>query len=138
MIEHIPFRVRPMLATLVPEPFHRPGWVYEEKYDGIRIVAYKEGAKVTLLSRDDLDRSASFADIATAIGHLPDRTLLLVGEVVPFDSKKYRGSSFFNVETRHSASRSSIAFIATVAIFDTNHLLIAGNGWKRRWQKRPR
>jgi ATP-dependent DNA ligase len=34
-----------MLATLVPEPFHRSGWVYEEKYDGDRILAYKEGAQ---------------------------------------------------------------------------------------------
>ncbi len=32
-----------MLATLVGEPFHKPGWVYEEKYDGYRILAYKEG-----------------------------------------------------------------------------------------------
>jgi hypothetical protein len=27
--------IRPMLATLVPKPFHRKGWVYEEKYDGV-------------------------------------------------------------------------------------------------------
>ena len=39
----VPFRTGPMLATLVEEPFHRPGWVYEEKYDGYRILAYKEG-----------------------------------------------------------------------------------------------
>jgi len=35
-----------MLATLVPRPFHKPNWVYEEKYDGIRILAYKEGNKL--------------------------------------------------------------------------------------------
>jgi bifunctional non-homologous end joining protein LigD len=29
-----------MLATLVQEPFDRPGWAYEEKYDGVRILAY--------------------------------------------------------------------------------------------------
>jgi ATP-dependent DNA ligase len=29
-----------MLALLVPTPFDRPGWVCEEKYDGIRILAY--------------------------------------------------------------------------------------------------
>ena len=34
MKNHIPFRVQPMLATLVAEPFDKPGWVYEEKYDG--------------------------------------------------------------------------------------------------------
>lgn len=35
--------VRPMLATLVAAPFTRPGWVNEEKYDGIRALAYRKG-----------------------------------------------------------------------------------------------
>ena len=43
MSDRIPFRVKPMLATLVKQPFDKPGWVYEEKYDGYRIMAYKEG-----------------------------------------------------------------------------------------------
>ena len=59
-----------MLATLVPEPFHRPGWVYEEKYDGYRILAYKEGRKVTLFSRNAKDRTASFADVAGPLSPL--------------------------------------------------------------------
>jgi bifunctional non-homologous end joining protein LigD len=74
-----------MLATLVSEPFHKPGWVYEEKYDGYRILAYKEGKKVTLLSRNDKDRTESFSAVAAAIKTLSDRTLLLDGEVVAFD-----------------------------------------------------
>ncbi|MGE5278065.1 MAG: non-homologous end-joining DNA ligase [Acidobacteriota bacterium] len=85
MTSRIPFRVRPMLATLVEKPFHKPGWVYEEKYDGYRILAYKEGKRVTLLSRNGKDRTESFADVAKAIGTLPDTTLLLDGEAVAFD-----------------------------------------------------
>ncbi|HEY7575839.1 MAG TPA: non-homologous end-joining DNA ligase [Thermoanaerobaculia bacterium] len=85
--DRIPFRVRPMLATLVEEPFHRPGWVYEEKYDGYRILAYKEGDRVTLLSRNAKDRTESFADVARAVAGLPDRTLLLDGEAVAFDDR---------------------------------------------------
>jgi bifunctional non-homologous end joining protein LigD len=76
-----------MLATRVPEPFHRPGWVYEEKYDGFRIVAYKEGERVTLLSRNHKDRTASFAEIADAVRRLPARSLCLDGEVACFDAK---------------------------------------------------
>ena len=85
MSNRIPFRVRPMLAMLVHEPFQRPGWVYEEKYDGYRILAYKEGGSVTLLSRNLKDRTQSFASVAQAVARLAPRTLLLDGEVVAFD-----------------------------------------------------
>src|ERR1700704_716880 len=83
----IPFRVSPMLATLVPRPFHKPNWVYEEKYDGIRILAYKEGDKVSLITRNDIDRVSGFPNLAAAIRHLKSSTLLLDGEVVVFDQK---------------------------------------------------
>jgi bifunctional non-homologous end joining protein LigD len=76
-----------MLATLVSAPFHQPGWVYEEKYDGYRILAYKEDAKVTLLSRNGNDRSATFPTVRQAVTTLRDRAILLDGEVVAFDGK---------------------------------------------------
>jgi bifunctional non-homologous end joining protein LigD len=85
MSVRVPFRVQPMLATLVKEPFQQPGWVYEEKYDGYRILAYKEGRRVTLLSRNAKDRTAHFEAIAVAVSALPRDTLLLDGEVVAFD-----------------------------------------------------
>src|SRR5262249_12914525 len=81
----IPFRVRPMLATLVSEPFHRPGFVYEEKYDGYRILAYKEGHRVTLLTRNLKDRTADFSEIAAAVAKLSAPTLVLDGEIAIFD-----------------------------------------------------
>jgi len=31
-----------MLAILVDRPFEKPGWIYEEKYDDYRILAYKD------------------------------------------------------------------------------------------------
>ncbi len=84
----IPFRVRPMLAMLVSKPFDRAGWVYEEKYDGYRILAYKEGKKVTLLSRNDKDKTEAFATVAAAVAKLDASTVLLDGEVVAFDRRK--------------------------------------------------
>ena len=35
-----------MYPTLIAGPFHREGWVYEEQYDGCRMVAYKDGTAV--------------------------------------------------------------------------------------------
>lgn len=92
MKRRLPRRVLPMLATLVREPFDRPGWVYEEKYDGDRILAYKEGARVRLLSRNGKDHTERFAGIAAALAELRPPTLLLDGEVVVFD--RHRVSRF--------------------------------------------
>ena len=72
MTEGIPFGVQPMLATLVPRPSHKAGWVYEEKYDGFRIPAYKEGARITLLSRSGKDRTQTYGTIAAAFAELAD------------------------------------------------------------------
>lgn len=77
-----------MLATLVREPFDKPGWAYEEKYDGIRMLAYKEGSRVRLISRNKIDRTSGFPRIADAVRALKPATLLLDGEVVVFDRKK--------------------------------------------------
>jgi bifunctional non-homologous end joining protein LigD len=83
----VPFRVSPMLATLVDAPFTRPGWVFEEKYDGVRMLAYKEGARVSLLSRNAIDRTDRYPEIAAAIQKLKPKTLCIDGEVVVFDTK---------------------------------------------------
>jgi bifunctional non-homologous end joining protein LigD len=39
-----------MLATLVAKPFQQPGWTYEEKYDGDRMLGYKEGGRSQLFA----------------------------------------------------------------------------------------
>jgi len=66
--------------SLTP-PFHRDGHVYEEKHDGWRIVAFKDGRHVPLVSRRAVDHTKRFAEIAGAIAKLPARTLILDGEV---------------------------------------------------------
>jgi bifunctional non-homologous end joining protein LigD len=105
--QRVPFRVHPMLATLVREPFQRPGWVYEEKYDGYRILAYKDGPRVRLLSRNDKDRTEAFRDIADAVAGLPASTLLLDGEVVAFDRRRI---SRFQLLQQGQAPRSYVVF----------------------------
>jgi bifunctional non-homologous end joining protein LigD len=68
-----------MLATLVGEPFPRRGWIYEEKYDGDRLLACKEDSHVRLLTWNGKDRTARFPRIAEAIEKLKPKSLLLDG-----------------------------------------------------------
>ena len=96
----LPRDVKPMLATLVDAPFHTPGWLYEEKYDGIRIIAEKDGPRVRLITRNLIDRTSDFADIAAAIARLPAPTLLLDGEVVVFDAEGISRFQLFGADTR--------------------------------------
>lgn len=104
-MDRIPFRVSPMLPTLVRQPFDKPGWIYEEKYDGYRILAYKEGPHVALISRNGIDRTERYPGIAEAVGALPYRTLLLDSEVVVFDAKHVsRFQLLQNVRTAPMAS----------------------------------
>ena len=65
--------------------FHRPGWVYEEKYDGYRILAVKEAGQVTLWSRHGKDLTRHYRELAKAIASLPARSITLDGEVAVFD-----------------------------------------------------
>jgi hypothetical protein len=44
-----PQRITLMQPELAPEPFDRPGWVYEEKLNGWRMIAYKDGPRVRLV-----------------------------------------------------------------------------------------
>jgi len=76
-----------MAPTQVREPFHRDGWVYEEKVDGWRILAYKDGARVYLVSRSGRQHTRHFADIAAAIAKLSARSLVLDGEAAIYDEK---------------------------------------------------
>jgi bifunctional non-homologous end joining protein LigD len=76
-----------MLATLVDAPFHRANWIFEEKYDGVRMLAYKEKSQVSLISRNAINRTDRYPEIAQAIAKLDADTLLLDGEVVIFDAK---------------------------------------------------
>jgi bifunctional non-homologous end joining protein LigD len=87
-MDKVPFRISPMLATLVDRPFSKEGWVFEEKYDGVRMLAYKEGQKVSLISRNGIDRSHRYPTIAAEVEKLNAKALLLDGEIVVFDAHR--------------------------------------------------
>jgi bifunctional non-homologous end joining protein LigD len=77
----IPFPewLAPMAATLTQERFTGPEWVFEQKFDGIRLLAYKNGSDVQLFSRNHL--AQNLPAIKHAIEHLPAEQLILDGEI---------------------------------------------------------
>src|SRR5262249_40688655 len=79
--------IEPMKAKLVENPPATGDWIYELKFDGIRLVAIKGHEKVSLLSRNQNDLSARFPEIVDAIKNLPTEECTLDGEVVALDEE---------------------------------------------------
>jgi ATP-dependent DNA ligase len=69
----------PMAATLTQERFTGPEWLFERKFDGIRLLAFKNGAEVQLFSRNHLPQH--LPAVSHAIEKLPHEELILDGEV---------------------------------------------------------
>jgi bifunctional non-homologous end joining protein LigD len=57
----LPKRLQPMLATLTDGPFDDNDWIFEDKYDGFRMVATIEGGEVTLYTRNGKIISHNYA-----------------------------------------------------------------------------
>jgi bifunctional non-homologous end joining protein LigD len=72
--------LEPMAATLTQERFTGPDWVFERKLDGIRLLAFKNGAEVRLLSRNRLPQNAAYPSVVDAIVNLPVHDVVLDGE----------------------------------------------------------
>jgi len=70
----------PMAATLTQERFTGPEWIFERKYDGIRLLAFKNGRDIRLLSRNKLPQT--LPEINDALAALPVRDVILHGEVI--------------------------------------------------------
>src|SRR6187551_3539226 len=71
--------LEPMAATLTQERFTGAEWSFERKFDGIRLIAFKEGKSVRLYSRTRKEKE--LPRIAAAVAALPVRDIILDGEV---------------------------------------------------------
>ena len=81
----LPKRLQPMLATLTDGPFDDAGWVFEDKYDGFRMVAKIDGGKVTLYSRNGKIISHNYIEVAKALEGVRGDAVI-DGELVAIDS----------------------------------------------------
>jgi len=76
-----PKTLKPMLATLVDKPFDEPDWWYEVKWDGYRAVAFVDGDKVELKSRNDKSFNEKFYPVRESLARLGMRAVF-DGEIV--------------------------------------------------------
>ena len=81
-----PWAVKPMLCTLVDEPFSREDWLFEIKWDGFRAIGTKHKDATALYSRNGIDFSEKFAPVYEALRSFKN-DVIVDGEVVVVDSE---------------------------------------------------
>ena len=81
-----PQGIKPMLATLVREPFDHPDWLFEVKWDGYRAIAEIQAGKVSLYSRNHIDLNQKFFPVTEALQKVGFEAVL-DGEIVVVDDQ---------------------------------------------------
>ncbi|MGI9592917.1 MAG: DNA ligase D, partial [Myxococcota bacterium] len=78
--------LRPMLADRADAPFSDPRWLFELKYDGVRVLAERRGSQVRLFARSGAERTDVYPEVARAVARLPLGDFVLDGELVALDA----------------------------------------------------
>ncbi len=115
--------IAPMLATLTDEPFSDEGWIYERKLDGVRCLAFRDGDRIRLLSRNEKSQNATYPELVDAIAAQEPRDFVADGEIVAFEG---RVTSFSRLQGRMKIADPAKARRSGVAVyyylFDLVHL----------------
>lgn len=81
-----PWRVEPMLSTLVEEPFDGDEWLFEIKWDGYRAIGSKHNHDVDLYSRNGINFLEKYSPVAEAMQAF-DHDVIVDGEIVVVDKE---------------------------------------------------
>jgi bifunctional non-homologous end joining protein LigD len=84
-ISPMPKKLEPMQAEIGEAPFNRPGWMWEPKLDGYRVLAFLDDGKVTLRSRRGLELAPAFPGLVEELKMQSVAGMILDGEIVAFD-----------------------------------------------------
>ncbi len=125
--------LRPMLASTGDAPFSDEGWLFELKYDGVRVLALRRGDEVCLLARSGADRTATYPEVARAVARLPLSDFVIDGELVALDERGR--SSFERMQRRFTQTDPAVIARAEVEIpvvlYAFDLLAAAGFDWRR-------
>jgi bifunctional non-homologous end joining protein LigD len=134
---------RPMLASAGKDVPAGEEWVFEPKYDGIRIISLVTPDAVALLTRNGHDKARGFPEVTDALRELArklDRNLVIDGEIVALDSRG-EPARFQDLQGRmHLQDANSVhdrtsaapaAFVAFDLLVDGDELLIE-EPWEAR------
>lgn len=115
-------RVKPMLAQ-PGEPFSKPGWLFEIKYDGYRLIVTRAAdERAHLYSRNGNDLTVTFPEIADAVAALPYEEIVMDGEVVVHNAQGLPSFALLQkrgrLTRRADVARMAVQLPASLYVFD--------------------
>jgi bifunctional non-homologous end joining protein LigD len=104
---------RPMLATLVDEPFDDKAWVFETKWDGFRLITEKRGNTVKLWSRNGIDVTSRYGVLLPALQKV-EGSCVIDGEICALDTQ---GRSRFQLLQNALNKKAKLLYVVFDALF---------------------
>ncbi|OIN81974.1 non-homologous end-joining DNA ligase [Mycobacterium malmoense] len=112
--EPVPDWRAPMLATLTDKRFSDPQWIFERKFDGMRCLAFRDGDRVRLLSRNRQPLNGTYPELVDALAAQHTTRFVVDGEVVAFEGRR---TSFARLQGRLGITDPEVARASPVRIF---------------------
>jgi len=104
----------PMLATLTDKRFSDSDWIYERKFDGERILVFRNGQDVRLVTRNRKAVNPAYPELVEAFGDMNAADFVVDGEVVAFKNKV---TSFSRLQQRIQIRDPEQARASRVAVY---------------------
>ena len=98
----MPAAVHPMLATSIEAPFDSPEWIFEIKWDGYRAVSFLDHGRLRLVSRNQNELTAQYAELHDLPKFVDAKTAVLDGEIIALDEN---GRSSFSLMQQRTGFR---------------------------------
>jgi bifunctional non-homologous end joining protein LigD len=112
--EPVPDWRAPTLATLTDRRFSDPGWIFERKFDGMRCLAFRDGTRVRLLSRNRKPLNGTYPELVDALAAQQTTRFVVDGEVVAFEG---RHTSFARLQGRLGITDPKVAAASKIRVF---------------------
>jgi DNA ligase D-like protein (predicted ligase) len=121
--EAVPDWRAPTLATLTDKRFSDPQWIFERKFDGMRCLAFRDGDRIRLLSRNRQPLNGTYPELVDALAAQRTTRFVLDGEVVAFQGRR---TSFARLQGRLGITDPEVAKASRIRVyyylFDLLHL----------------
>jgi bifunctional non-homologous end joining protein LigD len=136
--ESVPDWRAPTLATLTDRRFSDPGWIFERKFDGMRCLAFRDGERVRLLSRNRQSLNGTYPELVDALTAQRTSRFVADGEVVAFEGRR---TSFARLQGRLGITDPQAARASPIPIYYYLFDLLHVDGKSTvdlplRWRKR--